>query len=110
MISNDVFRCVMILLGLVNASVVCNAQSRNLLKNPNGDQGPHLWRAFGEATIEPLTGNNWCFVVRNGGYSFQDVTLTDNAVGQYAVFIGRGASERINDDGSITGLPYLLAT
>ena len=62
---------------------------------------------IGEATVEVSTGNNSCFVVRNGGYFFQDVLLTDDAVGQYAVLIGRGASERINDNGAITGLPYL---
>ncbi len=44
---------------------------------------------------------------RNGGYFIQDVPVTDDAVGQYAVLIGRGASQRINPDGAITGLPYL---
>lgn len=105
--SSLMFRGLMILSVFVSGASIHNAQPRNLLENPNADQGLKLWRAFGEATVEVSTGNNLCFVVRNGGYFFQDVLLTDDAVGQYAVLIGRGASERINDDGAITGLPYL---
>jgi hypothetical protein len=45
--------------------------------------------------------------VRNKGYFLQDVTLPDESVGKYALLIGRAASERINADGVITGLPYL---
>lgn len=84
-----------------------SGQSRNLLQNPNADLEAQYWRTIGEATVETTTGNNLCFVVRNGGYFFQDVTLPNDAVGQYAVLIGRGSSERINPDGAITGLPYL---
>ena len=97
----------MILSVFVSGASIHNAQYRNLLENPNADQELNRWRAFGEATVEVSTGNNSCFVVRNGGYFFQDVLLTGDAVGQYAVLIGRGASERINDNGAITGLPYL---
>jgi len=92
-----------VLLGL---SSLCPAQSTNFLRNPDADLGEASWRASGEATVETIEGNP-CFVVRNGGSFFQDVELPDGAVGQYAVFIGRAASERINDDGKITGLPYL---
>ena len=105
--STLIFRGLMILSVFVSGASIHNAQYRNLLENPNADQELKRWRAFGEATVEVSTGNNSCFVVRNGGYFFQDVLLTDDAVGQYAVLIGRGASERINDNGAITGLPYL---
>jgi hypothetical protein len=105
--SSLMFRCLMILSVFVSGASIQNAQSRNLLENPNADQGVKQWRAFGETTIEVSTGKGLCFVVRNAGYFFQDVLLTDNSVGQYAVLIGRGASERINDNGAITGLPYL---
>ena len=98
---------VMLAVVFLSFAVVCNAQSRNLLQNPNASEGANFWRAFGWATIEASTGGNLCFVVRNGGYFLQDVALPDDAVGQFAVFIGRGASERINADGAITGLPYL---
>ena len=97
----------LIIIGLVSGAVVCNGQSRNLLQNPNAELVLEFWRTFGDATIEPTTGNNLCFVVRNGGYFIQDVSVPDDAVGQYAVLIGRGASQRINPDGAITGLPYL---
>lgn len=93
-----------ILIALLSLTSICQAQSRNLLKNPDADQQGANWRKFGEATVEDACS---CFVVRDGGYFLQDVELPDDAVGQYAVFIGRGASERINSDGAITGLPYL---
>lgn len=84
-----------------------NAQSQNLLQNPNADLGAQSWRAFGETAIETTTTNDAHFVVRNGGYFFQDVELPKDAGGQYLVLIGRGAGERVNSDGAITGSPYL---
>ena len=95
---------VSILIALLSLTSICHAQSRNLLKNPDAYQQREHWRTFGEATVEDSCS---CFVVRNGGYFLQDVELPDDAVGQYALFIGHGASERINSDGAITGLPYL---
>jgi len=88
------------------AAIPASAQTENLLQNPNADLEAQHWRAFGQATVEEVNGNR-CFVVRNGGYFIQDVILREDAVGQFAVFIGRGSSERINPDGAITGLPYL---
>lgn len=88
------------------ASIHINAQTENMLQNPKADLEAQHWRAFGQATIEEAGGNR-CFVVRNGGHFSQDVILPEGAAGQYAVFIGRGSSERINPDGAITGLPYL---
>ena len=95
-----------ILAAVLTSGLASNAQSQNLLQNPNADRGAALWRAFGDATIETANGNPF-FVVRNGGYFFQDVELADNAAGQYVVFVGYGSSERINHDRGITGLPYL---
>lgn len=94
-----------LLMLIVNAPV--NAQSQNLLQNPNADLGEQSWRASGEAAIESAGANDPHFVVRNGGSFYQDVELPKDAAGQYVVFIGQGASERINVDGAITGLPYL---
>jgi hypothetical protein len=90
---------------LINARA--NAQSQNLLQNPNADLGEQSWRASGDAAIESDGGNDPHFVVRNGGRFFQDIELPKDAAGQYLVLIGRGASERINPDGAITGLPAL---
>ena len=95
---------VSILIALLSLTPICHAQSRNLLKNPDADQQGANWSKFGEATVDDACS---CFVVRNGGYFLQDVELPDDAAGQYAVLIGRGESDRINADGSITGLPYL---
>ena len=96
-----------ILLTLLNVSVSAQAQSRNLLQNPNADQGVALWRTNGEAGVETTSDGDSCFVVRNGGSFIQDVQLPDDAAGQYAVLVGRGSSERIEQNGVITGLPSL---
>jgi hypothetical protein len=86
-----------------------NAQTTNLLKNPNADDGANNWRIFGDAKVEQTDGGNWRFVVRNMGYFLQDVTLPQGTAGKYALLIGRVSSERINADGAITGLPYLYS-
>ena len=88
------------------AAVTADAQTENLLQNPKADLEAQHWRAFGQAAVEEVDGNRR-FVVRNGGYFVQDVELPEGAAGQYAVFVGVGASDRINSDGAITGLPYL---
>ena len=87
---------------------VCVAQrSANLLQNPDGSGGMTSWRPDGEANVERLANGNVCFVVRNGGHFDQDVELPQQSDGKYVLLIGHGASERINSDPSITGLPYL---
>ncbi|HEU4434017.1 MAG TPA: hypothetical protein VFR51_11610 [Pyrinomonadaceae bacterium] len=91
---------------VVSVSAAVNAQS-NLLQNPDADRGGQSWRALGESEIETTTTNETHFLVRNGGYFLQDVELPKDAAGKYILFIGHGASERINADGAITGLPYL---
>jgi hypothetical protein len=104
--TNQLVRLTILSLTIVASATFINGQI-NLLKNPNADLQAQFWRAYGEASIETFATGNPCFVVRNGGYFLQDVALPDGAVGEYALFIGRGASERINSDGAITGLPYL---
>src|SRR5688572_24506750 len=97
------------LLLVIAFSVVAslNTQSQNLLQNPNADNGAQSWRGSGEVSVETTSENGPCFVVRNGGRFIQDIELPRDAAGQYAVLIGRGASERINADGAITDLPAL---
>lgn len=106
MVKRTFYLAILLLTGL-QLNSVCQAQATNLLINPDAGAQTAFWRAIGEATIERVTANNLCFVVRNDGSFFQDVKVSEEAAGQYAVFIGRGASERINPDGAITGLPYL---
>lgn len=84
-----------------------SAQPTNLLKNPGADAGTNDWRASGNAAVEQTDDGNGRFVVRNKGSFMQDVILPDGSAGKYALLIGRVSSERINADGSITGLPYL---
>jgi hypothetical protein len=104
--AKHLFRLILVTATVVTVVANSNAQS-NLLQNPNADRQSDSWRAYGEATIEACGLDNPCFVVRNGGYFSQDVVLPAGAAGQYALFIGSGASERVNPGGAITGLPYL---
>ena len=106
MVKRTFYLAILLLTGL-QLNSVCQAQATNLLVNPDAGAQTAFWRAIDQATIERVTENNLCFVVRNEGSFFQDVKVPKEAAGQYAVFIGRGASERINPDGAITGLPYL---
>lgn len=99
-------RIPLLLLFLSLAVISASAQSDNLLQNPNADLNGQSWQARGEATVEEINGSR-SFVVRNGGSFSQDVALPQGAAGQYVVFIGRGSSERVNSNGSITDLPYL---
>jgi hypothetical protein len=107
LMTNRLFKVTIISLAFLLSAALTIAQSRNLLQNPNADLNSRYWHTSGQATVEATTGNNLCFIVRNGGSFYQDVTLPDDAVGQYALLIGRGSSQRVNPDDAITGLPYL---
>lgn len=96
----------MLLTTVMMSTAVCYGQT-NLLQNSNADLQSQAWRSYGQVAVEMCAATNPCFVVRNGGHFSQDVVLPNGAVGQYALFIARGASERINADRAITGLPYL---
>lgn len=85
-----------------------NAQSINMLNGPYAEENTDQWIAFGDALIEKVNGNP-CFTIRDGGYFIQDITLTDNDVGKYALLVGIVSSDHIDSDGKITGLPYLYA-
>lgn len=85
---------------------VIEAASNNLLLNPSAEKGLEHWSSVGEVSVSACGWRDKCFVVRNGGHLFQDVEI-DRAVGGYALFLGKVSSERINRNGSITGLPCL---
>jgi len=102
-----VIKCTLLWVCVFLFTLIANAQSTNLLRNPSADEGPNDWRVFGDATVEHTDDGNPRFVVRNMGYFLQDVILPPGSAGKYAVLIGRVSSERINADGSITGLPSL---
>jgi hypothetical protein len=82
----------------------------NLLTNGDARQGSAGWmtevivRGFAKTEI---IGGVPCFTVRSPGSFRQVVELPASAAGLYAAIVGRGQAERVNADGSITGLPYL---
>lgn len=80
----------------------------NLLVNPDGSSGSSGWQAFGNSTVEEFDGEK-VFAIRDGmTHNFsQDVDVSELDTGKYALFIGRGSSERSDENGVITGLPYL---
>jgi hypothetical protein len=80
--------------------------SQNLLENAAADRGKTFWFLSGDARID-AGGGNPCFAVRNGGSFHQTVILPADAAGKYLVMIGSAATERVNPDGGITGLPSL---
>jgi hypothetical protein len=94
-------------LTILTLAINAHSQTDNLLHNSNADEGINHWRGYGNAIVEETADGRLCFVIRNGGYFLQDAVLPEGSVGKYAVLIGRAASERINPDGAITGLPNL---
>ncbi len=106
MTKNFSYTSVLLLTFILFSLSPAHAQPVNLLENPYADEFTDYWLNYDEATIEEYNGNP-CFVVRNGGYFFQDVDVYDDDVGKYVVLTGLVSSERINADGSITGLPTL---
>jgi hypothetical protein len=84
----------------------CGLSAQNLLKNSDASLGTQYWTPYGDASIDNNSGNP-LFAVRNKGYFLQDVPIPSDAIGKYEPMIGRVSSERINANGSITGLPYL---
>ena len=82
----------------------------NLLTNGDARQGSAGWTTevivHGFAKTE-IIGGVPCFTVRSPGSFRQVVALPPSAAGRYAAIVGRGQAERVNADGSITGLPYL---
>ena len=53
--------------------------------------------------------NGPCFVLRNGAGWNQVIRFRDDPAGRVLLILARGATERIPENGSITGRPYLWA-
>ena len=92
--------------GLVSAGEAGQADPPNLLIDGGG---PGAWEPRDDARPEEFLGVA-CLAVRRPGSFTQAVSLPSSAGGLYAVLLGLGQSDRINTDGSITGMPYLYAT
>jgi hypothetical protein len=82
------------------------AQSTNILNGPSADEYTDYWTADGDAEIEEENGDP-CFVIRDGGFFWQEIDLPEEVFGKFILIIGLVSSERINAHGIITGLPYL---
>jgi hypothetical protein len=98
--------------GVFAVLVACAAPQSatgNLLVNGDARRGVDGWKPRGMATVETFLGVP-SFTVRYQGAFFQEIALTDRAVGTFAVLLAKGQSDRVNADASITGLPYLYAT
>lgn len=80
---------------------------KNLVKNPYAGQGLNFWQSEGEAEVESDEEDNPYFTIRYGASIWQDVPLSPDAAGRWALLIAWSSSERINEDGDQTGLPYI---
>jgi hypothetical protein len=78
------------------------AQSSNLLQNPNAEQGLQHWRINGKASVDEGSTGRRCFVLSNDASIFQDVPVTNNRIGWFAVLIAWATS-----DGSVADRPSL---
>jgi len=82
------------------------AGKKNLLKNPSANQLKKFWKTRGEVSIEDDDRGNPGFSIRYNGQFWQDIAIPEGQ-GGYALLIAWTSSERINNNGDITGLPYL---
>jgi hypothetical protein len=87
------------------ATTIVGAQT-NLLLNGKADSKTEHWSLKYNTTVEEFNGDK-VFVLRNDGNLQQFVQLTDEAIGKYALLIGRVSSQRADVDGKTTpNTPY----
>ena len=89
-------------------ALAIQAPGANILVNGDAAGGLGGWTTQGDAKTERLAAVP-CFTVRSKGSFRQEVKLPPDAAGMFAAFVGKGESDRVNGDGSITGQPYLYA-
>jgi WD40 repeat protein len=78
----------------------------NLIGDANAGKPTPAWKSEGEAAFELEGEDNAIFAIRYGGVFRQEVKL-EGSTGKFALLIAWASSERINDSGDRTGLPYL---
>ena len=93
---------------LTLALVAIQAPGANMLVNGDAAGGTGGWITNGAVKVERIGGVT-CFTVRSGGSFQQEIRLPADSVGMFAAVLGKGKGEadRLNQDGSIAGLPYL---
>jgi hypothetical protein len=106
-VTREVVGLAVFLIGIHAVTIVRGqAVPQNLLVD---GVGSGAWKPHADAKPEQFLGEA-CLAVRSPGSFTQAVPLSAAAAGTYAVLAGLGQSDRINSDGSITGMPYLYAT
>jgi hypothetical protein len=96
----------LILFCVLFSTTTVGAQT-NLLLNGKADSKTEHWHSV-ETTVEEFNGDK-VFVVRNDGNFQQFVQLANEAIGKYALFIGRVSSQRADVNGKpTTNTPYLF--
>lgn len=90
----------------LTAALAFQAPGANMLVNGDAAGGTGGWIVQGQARAERIDGVP-CFTVRSGGSLEQGLRLPPDSVGRFAALVGKGDADRVNEDGSITGLPYL---
>ena len=94
--------------GCVTLALALQAPGANMLVNGDAAGGTGGWIVSGEGKVERIGGVT-CFTVRSGGSFEQGLRLPPDSTGMFAALLGKGEADRVNEDGSITGLPYLYA-
>ena len=101
----------LILICVLFATTIVDAQT-NLLLNGQADYKTEHWNVKYNTTVEEFNGDK-VFVLRNDGNLQQWFQLDDEAIGKYALFIGRVigrvTSKRADvDDKTPPNTPYLF--
>ena len=92
--------------GLALALALQASPSGNMIVNGDATRGTAGWKTHGVALTERI-GGVACFTVRSAGQFDQEIKLPVDSVGMFAAVVGKGQTDRVNADGSITGLPSL---
>ena len=87
-------------------ALVAMAPGADMLVNGDAAGGTGGWITNGAVKVERNAGVT-CFTVRSGGSFQQEIRLPADSVGMVAAVRGKGQADRLNQDGSMTGLPYL---
>ncbi|HEX6190035.1 MAG TPA: hypothetical protein VFZ40_18295 [Pyrinomonadaceae bacterium] len=90
--------CLLLMLGSVFA------QSNNLVKNANGDEGTKFWRVFGNASVSEHASLGKRFSINQDAFLFQDIDVPASTAGMYAVFISLASIDHLNSNK--LGSPY----
>ena len=84
-----------------------SAQSNNLLKNSNANEGLQSWSAFGNGSVGDCPGLGKCFSIWQDGFIYQDVNVSENTAGTFALFVAFASIEEPGLNGRVSGQPYL---